>query len=365
MGGGDLDVISEGELVERLLTNYQKHGRPLRDANKPVVVTLGATLHQIQKVDAKEGTLTTMVWLNLAWKDEFLVWNSSQAQGIEDIRMDIEDIWIPDIEVYNVVARKGLREREQVVVSSTGEILWVPPYILTTTCKLDFHWFPYDQQTCPIKFGSWTYNGWKLDIQLQDEQGMDISSFVVNEEWDLVRAEGGRNEVLYECCPEPYLDITYTVTLNRKPAMYLQRYIVPSALLTCLGILTLLLPASQPSSRLLILLFTFLMITLASTSVPQASRLAALLASCTFTLLLLMVHTILIVSFANSRSFYLACSPLWRQRLLRNKDHNEEEDFKVQVQRISWWVDLAAFWIYLICFGGYFSYSVAEFPVLQ
>ena len=29
------------------------------------------------------------------------------------------------------------------------------------------------------------------------------------------------------------------------------------------------------------------------------------------------------------------------------------------------WVDLAAFWIYLICFGGYFSYGVAEFPVLQ
>ena len=202
----------------------------------------------------------------------------------------------------------------QVVVSSSGKILWVPPYILTTTCKLDYHWFPFDQQTCPIKFGSWTYNGWKLDIQMQDEQGMDISSFVVNEEWDLVSAEGRRNEVLYECCPEPYLDITYTVTLNRKPAVYLQRYIVPSALLTCLGILTLLLPASQPSSRLLILLFTFLMITLASTSVPQASRLATLLASCTFTLLLLMVHTILIASFANSRSFYLACSPLWRQR---------------------------------------------------
>ena len=31
-------------------------------ANKPVVVTLGATLQQIQKLDAKEGTLTTLVW---------------------------------------------------------------------------------------------------------------------------------------------------------------------------------------------------------------------------------------------------------------------------------------------------------------
>ena len=29
------------------------------------------------------------------------------------------------------------------------------------------------------------------------------------------------------------------------------------------------------------------------------------------------------------------------------------------------WVDLAAFWIYLICFGGFFSYSVAGFPILQ
>ena len=43
-----------------------------------------------------------------------MAWNSSQAQGIDKLILDIGDIWIPDIEVYNLVSRKGLREKEQV-----------------------------------------------------------------------------------------------------------------------------------------------------------------------------------------------------------------------------------------------------------
>ena len=43
-----------------------------------------------------------------------MAWNSSQAQGIDKLRLDVGDIWIPDIEVYNLVSRKGLREKEQV-----------------------------------------------------------------------------------------------------------------------------------------------------------------------------------------------------------------------------------------------------------
>lgn len=37
-----------------------------------------------------------------------------------------------------------------------------------------------------MKFGSWTYDGFQLDLQLQDETGGDISSFVTNGEWDLL-----------------------------------------------------------------------------------------------------------------------------------------------------------------------------------
>ena len=50
----------------------------------------------------------------MVWKDEFLSWNASHAHGIEKLRIDVEDIWGPDIEAFNLVAQKGLREKELV-----------------------------------------------------------------------------------------------------------------------------------------------------------------------------------------------------------------------------------------------------------
>ena len=244
-------------------------------------------------------------------------------------------------------------------------MFWIPPFIFTTTCKLDISLYPFDRQNCEIKFGSWTYDGFKVDIQMQSEEGMDLSGYVVNEEWALAGAPVTRNEVIYECCPEPYLDITYVLKLVRKPSSHTQKYLVPSALLTFLGILSLLLPASQPSSRLLILLFTILLISFGSSGIPQPSLMATLLGSCTFTLLLLIVHTILVASFANSRSFFLACSPIWPRGRMVSKE-NQEEEFRAKAQKIAWWVDFAAFWVYLLCFGVYFTRTVAaRFPVVK
>lgn len=64
--------------------------------------------------------------------------------------------------------------------------MYVPPGIFKSTCKIDITWFPFDDQRCEMKFGSWTYDGLQLDLQLQDEAGGDISSFITNGEWDLL-----------------------------------------------------------------------------------------------------------------------------------------------------------------------------------
>merc|ERR1711934_54277 len=174
---------------------------------------------------------------------------------------------------------------------------------------------------------------------MSSEYGMDLSTYVVNKEWILLGTTAARNEVIYECCPEPYLDVTYTLRLGRRSsATHIQKYLLPSALLTFLGILSLLLPASHLSSRLFILLFTFLVICLGASSVPQPSLMATLLGSCTFTLLLLTVHTVL----ANSLSFCLA------RRWAASKE-NQEEASRARAQRIAWWIDFAAFWIFLLC----------------
>lgn len=72
-----------------------------------------------------------------------------------------------------------------VVVSSNGDCLWVPPGLFLSTCKINIAWFPFDDQECEMKFGSWTYDGSSINLQLQSDSG-DISSFIENGEWQLV-----------------------------------------------------------------------------------------------------------------------------------------------------------------------------------
>ena len=55
-----------------------------------------------------------------------------------------------------------------VVVSNEGGCLYVPPGIFKSTCQIDITWFPFDEQLCDLKFGSWTYSGWKVSLLFGD-----------------------------------------------------------------------------------------------------------------------------------------------------------------------------------------------------
>ena len=45
--------------------------------------------------------------------------------------------------------------------------------------QIDITWFPFDDQECELKFGSWTYQAGALNLSLTTEKG-DISDFKKN-----------------------------------------------------------------------------------------------------------------------------------------------------------------------------------------
>ena len=51
-----------------------------------------------------------------------------------------------------------------------------------------------------------------------------------------------RHEVFYECCPDPYLDITFTIKIRRRTLYYFFNLIVPCVLIASMAVLGFTLP---------------------------------------------------------------------------------------------------------------------------
>jgi len=240
---GAYSGIHERMLLEDLLYSYKRLERPVANESEAVVITFGLTLQQIIDVDEKNQILTTNVWLNLEWTDVNLAWNESEYGNVQDVRIPPSQIWKPDILMYNSASEAfDGTYPTNVVVTSTGSCTYIPPGIFMSTCKIDITWFPFDDQNCEMKFGSWTYNGFKLDLKLKSTTGGDISTYVTNGEWALIGVPATRNEVIYECCPEPYLDITFIIKIRRRTVYYFFNLIVPCVLIASMAVLGFTLP---------------------------------------------------------------------------------------------------------------------------
>ncbi len=53
---------------------------------------------------------------------------------------------------------------------------------------------------------------------------------------------GQRNEVFYDCCPEPYLDVTFIIKIRRRTLYYFFNLIVPCVLIASMAVLGFTLP---------------------------------------------------------------------------------------------------------------------------
>ncbi|XP_051165766.1 neuronal acetylcholine receptor subunit alpha-7-like isoform X2 [Leptopilina boulardi] len=300
----------EKRLLNDLLDAYNVLERPVGNESDPLQLSFGLTLMQIIDVDEKNQLLITNLWLKLEWNDVNMRWNISEYGGVRDLRIPPHRLWKPDVLMYNS-ADEGFDGTypTNVVVKSNGTCLYVPPGIFKSTCKIDITWFPFDDQKCEMKFGSWTYDGFQLDLQLQDESGGDISSFITNGEWDLLGVPGKRNEIYYNCCPEPYIDITFVVMIRRRTLYYFFNLIVPCVLIASMAVLGFTLPpdsGEKLSLGVTILLSLTVFLNMVAETMPATSDAVPLLGTY-FNCIMFMVassvvSTILILNYHHRNS---------------------------------------------------------------
>ena len=77
------------------------------------------------------------------------------------------------------------------------------------------------------------------------EIGVDLTEFYMSVEWDILEVPAVRNVKYYTCCDEPYLDITFNVTMRRKTLFYTVNLIIPCMGISFLTILVFYLPSDS------------------------------------------------------------------------------------------------------------------------
>ncbi|XP_029958234.1 neuronal acetylcholine receptor subunit alpha-7-like isoform X2 [Salarias fasciatus] len=229
-------------LLRELLRDYNPMERPVANDSQSLTVQFSFSLIQVMDVDEKNQILTTNAWLQM-WYDHYLQWNQSEYPGVKNLRFTPDQVWTPDILLYNSAHDKfDATFKTNVLVNSSGFCEFLPPGIFVSTCSVDVRWFPFDIQRCELKFGSWTFDGWLLDLQMKEA---DVSGYMTNGEWDLLEVPGDRHEVFYDCCAEPYPDVTFVVTLRRRTLFYALNLLIPCVLLSSMTLLVFLLPANS------------------------------------------------------------------------------------------------------------------------
>uniref|UniRef100_A0A669CRZ9 Cholinergic receptor, nicotinic, alpha 4b n=1 Tax=Oreochromis niloticus TaxID=8128 RepID=A0A669CRZ9_ORENI len=230
-------------LLQNLFANYNKLSRPVRNTTDTVLVHFGLSIAQLIDVDEKNQMMTTNVWVKQEWNDYKLRWNPEDYENVTSIRIPSEIIWRPDIVLYNNADGDfAVTHFTKAHLFYDGQIKWMPPAIYKSSCSIDVTFFPFDQQSCKMKFGSWTYDRAKIDL-ISMASDVDQMDYWESGEWVIVNAVGKYNTKKYECCTEIYADITYYFIIRRLPLFYTINLIIPCLLISCLTVLVFYLPS--------------------------------------------------------------------------------------------------------------------------
>ncbi|XP_035915303.1 acetylcholine receptor subunit alpha-like isoform X1 [Anopheles stephensi] len=241
-------------LYDDLLSNYNKLVRPVVNTSDVLRVCIKLKLSQLIDVNLKNQIMTTNLWVEQSWYDYKLRWEPKEYGGVQMLHVPSDHIWRPDIVLYNNAdGNFEVTLATKATIYSEGLVEWKPPAIYKSSCEIDVEYFPFDEQTCVLKFGSWTYDGFKVDLRHMDEKsgsnivdvGVDLSEFYMSVEWDILEVPAVRNEKFYTCCDEPYLDITFNITMRRKTLFYTVNIIIPCMGISFLTVLTFYLPSDS------------------------------------------------------------------------------------------------------------------------
>ncbi|CAF1303890.1 unnamed protein product [Rotaria sordida] len=210
-------------LLKYLLTDNQHQAitRPVQNDSDTLHVTINLALQHIIDFDEKNEAIVISGWLSIMWNDYSLRWKPEEFGNIQTLRIPSTQIWTPDILLYNSADEKfDTTVKVNAVVQYNGDILYVPPILYKAICSFNIAAFPFV----------------RVNLTAESSKGQ-LDAYVKSAEWDLEDFSATNDGLKYDCCPNVYPYVLYTIRIRRRSLYYVTNIIIPCFLISCMTIL--------------------------------------------------------------------------------------------------------------------------------
>jgi len=196
------------DLKNSLLFQYDRTTKPFEH------VTVEVAVRPINlKLCPHSQVLTLYTWNTYKWTDPRLVWNPDHHENITELKFFHDQIYIPDVTIYDIVEEVKQVINYQLIVYSNGKVLMVPYEINKIFCKVNYDNLPFGPQKCEFKIGSWHHSIKDLDVKVESTH--DTEKFW-NNHYEILNTNIERNEKTYSCCPEAYPRLEVALEFQQK-----------------------------------------------------------------------------------------------------------------------------------------------------
>lgn len=115
----------------------------------------------------------------------------------------------------------------QCVVSHDTRVICIPQVTLEANCIPDLKYWPFDEQNCTIKIGSWYHHGKEINF---NDTSVILDDYMLREngDWTLKNVTERKDPGIYACCPnDTYPSMLYSFIIQRNAVSTTAAIIIP------------------------------------------------------------------------------------------------------------------------------------------
>ncbi|NWW87129.1 5HT3A protein, partial [Rhynochetos jubatus] len=180
------------------------------------------------------------------WKNTFATWDPEDFCNISKVVLPTDTYWSPPIFILERVNGQN-SNLDYMAIMHNGSFYSTQPFQVTLTCGLMILKFPFDTQTCNLSIASFLYPA-VTDLVMKTrrtpaEMMKDSQSyFLTDGEWKYTNLS--ITEYIEELDNGEFSVITYTISMKRRPTLYILNLILPTCALYLLDMAVLFGPSS-------------------------------------------------------------------------------------------------------------------------